>query len=111
GVFNKQTSNARVFLFALGDNHRRPFVDGVTDVLVPISFLTPERHEHGVPLRSPRVIRDVFHRAINWPEDLANWRRSEKGLELHEALTAPTGDGFATANLGEALNVANHRSR
>jgi len=37
----------------------------VTDVLVPISFLTPQGHEHGVPLHSPRVIRDVFHRAIN----------------------------------------------
>src|SRR4029077_8848151 len=42
---------------------------------------------------------------------LANWSRSEKGLELHEALTSPTGDGFATANRDEALNVANHRLR
>jgi hypothetical protein len=40
-------------------------VDGVTDELVPIGFLTPQRNEHGVPLHSPRVIRDIFHRAIN----------------------------------------------
>src|SRR5215467_12936100 len=106
-----------MLVFALRNDHRCPFVDGVPDKLVPIGFLAPQRHEHGVPLHSPRVIRDVFHRAINWPEDLANWSRSEKGLELHEALTSPTGDGLATANPGEALNsrmyfgvnVAHHR--
>jgi len=37
----------------------------VTDELVPIGFLTPQGHEHGASLDSPRVIRDVFHRAIN----------------------------------------------
>src|SRR4029078_8564757 len=50
---------------------------------------------------------------------MANWSRSENGLELHEALTSPTGDEFATANRDEALNsrmyfgvnVANHRLR
>ena len=51
--------------FALCDDYRRPFVDGVTDELMPIGFLTPQRHKHGVPLYSPRVIRDAFHRAIN----------------------------------------------
>ena len=65
GILNDQTGDTRIFLFALGNNHRCPFVDGVTDELMAVSFLTPQRHEHGVPLHSPRVIRDVFHRAIN----------------------------------------------
>src|ERR1700730_10315529 len=49
-----------------------------------IGFLTGQRDEHAIPLPSPRVIRDAFHVAIKWAEDLANWNRGGKSFELHE---------------------------
>ncbi len=73
-----------------------------------IGFLAPQCHEHAVPLHPPRVIRDVFHRAIRCPDDLANCSRGEESLELHEALTCPQWDGFAAANHGEVFNGATH---
>src|SRR5262249_5675401 len=57
---------------------------------------------------TPRVIRDVFHRAIKCPDDLANCSGGEEILELHEVSTRPQRDGFATANQGEVFNGAEH---
>jgi ABC-type uncharacterized transport system YnjBCD substrate-binding protein len=59
-------------------------------------------------LRSPRVIRDIFHLAINWADDLPNWSCVEKNLELHEVLISPPQDGRAAANSGTAFNFAKH---
>src|SRR6516165_8362352 len=89
---------ARIVSLAFSNDHRRAFVDGLTDELMAIGFLAPQCREQGVPLHSPRVIRDVFHRAIKWPDDLANWSRGKENLELHEALTFPN----------EAFNGAKH---
>src|SRR5947209_2899698 len=97
-VLDHEASNARIFFLAFSNDHRCAFADGLTDKFVPVGFLAPQCHEQGVPLHSPRVIRDVFHRAIKWPDDLANWSRGEESLELHEALTFPN----------EAFNGAKH---
>src|SRR4029077_7445152 len=107
-ILDNKTSNARVFFLAFGNDHRCAFANSLPDKLMPVGFLPPQCHEHGVPLHSPRVIRDVFHRAINWPDDFANWSRGEESLELHEALTSPPQDGFAAATCGEAFNGARH---
>src|SRR5205814_10197849 len=82
--------------------------DCLTDEFVTIGFLAPQCHEHAIPLHAARVIRDVFHRAIKCPDDLANCSRGEKSLELHEALTCPQRDRFAAANHGEVFNCARH---
>src|SRR5258708_38781237 len=107
-VLNNQTRDARMFLLAFSNNHRCAFVDGLTDELMSVGLFAPQRHEHGVPLHSPRVIRDIFHLAIKWADDLANWSRVEKRLELHEALIHPPQDGFAAASWGGAVNWAAH---
>src|SRR6266853_207326 len=82
-VLNNQTRDARIFLLAFSN-------------------------KHGVPLHSPRVIRDIFHLAIKWADHLANWSRVEKRLELHKALIHPPQDGFAAASWGVAFNGATH---
>src|SRR5262249_23052695 len=63
-----------------------------------IGLLAPQCREQAVSLHSPRVIRDVFHWAIKWPDDLANWSRAEESLELHEVL----------ASRNEAFNGVRH---
>src|SRR5262249_49181801 len=110
-VLNNETGDARILVLALSNNHRCALVDGLTDELMSVGLFTRQCHEHGVPLHSPRVIRDVFHLAIKWADDLANWSRVEKGLELHESLIRPPQDGFAAANWGKAFNGAMHWSR
>src|SRR6266480_5475217 len=107
-VLDNKASRARILLLAFGNDYRSPFFDCLTDEFMTIGFLAPQRHEHAIPLHSPRVIRDIFHRAIKCPDDLANWSRGEKSLELHEALTCPQWDGFAAANHGEVFNGATH---
>src|SRR6266545_6445130 len=107
-VLNNEARNARIIVLAFSNDHRCAFVDGLTDELMTIGFLAPQCHEHAVPLHSPRVIRDVFHRAIRCPDDLANCSRGEESLEQHEALTCPQWDGFAAANHGEVFNGATH---
>src|SRR4029077_13877509 len=107
-ILDNKTSNARVFFLAFGNNHRCAFANSLPDKLMPVGFLSPQCHEHGVPLHSPRVIRDVFHRAINWPDDFANWSRGEESPELHEALISPLQDGFAAATWDEAFNGVRH---
>src|SRR4029453_11633743 len=107
-VLDDKTSCARILFFAFGNDYRCAFFDCLTDEFVAIGFLTAQCHEHAIPLHTPRVIRDVFHRAIKWPDDLANCSRGEESLELHEALTCPQGDGFAAANHGAGFNGATH---
>src|SRR6266542_495213 len=97
-VLNNEARNARIIVLAFSNDHRCAFVDGLTDELMTIGFLAPQCHEHAVPLHSPRVIRDVFHWAIKWPDDLANWSRREESLELHEV----------SASRDEAFNGARH---
>src|SRR6266545_1408324 len=97
-VVNNETCDARIVVLAFSNDHRRAFVDGLTDELMAIGFLAPQRREQAVSLHSPRVIRDVFHWAIKWPDDLANWSRREKSLELHEV----------SASRDEAFNGARH---
>src|SRR5439155_4111980 len=77
-VLNNQTRDARISLLAFSNDHRCALVDGLTDELMSVGLFAPQRHEHGVPLHSPRVIRDIFHLAIKWADDLANWSRVEK---------------------------------
>jgi len=98
----------KVLFLAFGNNYRCAFFDCLTDKFVAIGFLTPQRHEHAIPLHTPRVIRDVFHRAIKCTDDLANCSRGEESLELHEALTCPQRDGFAAAIHGDVFNGARH---
>src|SRR6266487_910147 len=97
-VLDNKTSRARILFLAFGNDYRSPFFDCLTYEFMTIGFLAPQRHEHAIPLHSPRVIRDVFHRAIKCPDDVANWSCGEESLELHEALT------FAS----EAFNGARH---
>src|SRR5437899_9521772 len=86
-IRNDETCNARVFFLAFSNDHRCAFADSLTDELVSVGFLATQRNEQAVSLHSPRVIRDVFHWAIKWPDDLANWSRGEESLELHEVST------------------------
>src|SRR5262249_54538298 len=107
-VLDNKRRCARILFFALGNDYRRAFLDCLADEFVAIGFLAPQRHEHAIPLDSPRVIRDAFHRAIKCPDDLANWSRREKSLELHEASTRPQPSDFAAANRGEMFNCGKH---
>src|SRR5438067_3645447 len=49
-----------------------------------IAFFATQGQEESIPLHTARVIRDAFHRAINWADDFANGSRGEKNFELHE---------------------------
>src|SRR4030095_130987 len=51
---------------------------------------------------------DAFHRAIKWPDDLANWSCGDKSFELHEVSTSPPRDRFAAAKRGKAFKDARH---
>ena len=77
-VLDHQTGGARMFLLPFRHDHRCAFFDGLIDELVAIAFLTAQCHEHAIPLHTPRVIRDAFHRAIKWPDDLARGNRGER---------------------------------
>src|SRR5437667_4338479 len=83
-VLDNQTGDTRIVGLAFSDDHRIAFVEGLTDEVMAIGFLAPQCSEQAVPLHSPRVIRDVFHWAIKWPDDPANWSRREESLEQHE---------------------------
>ena len=84
-MFSTTRQVARGCLFlAFRHDHRCAFFDGLLDEFVAIGFFTPQCHEHAIPLHSPRVIRDAFHRAIKWADDLANWNRGDESFELHE---------------------------
>src|ERR687887_123336 len=107
-VLDNKSSCTRILFLAFGNDYRCAFFDCLTDEFVAIGFLAPQCHEHAIPLHSPRVIRDAFHRAIKCADDLANWSRVEKSLELHEVSTCPQRDGFAAANHGEVFNGAKH---
>src|SRR6266540_1987862 len=75
---------------------------------MPIGFFTPQCHEHAIPLHSPRVIRDAFHRAMKCPDDLANRNRGDKSFELHEVLTSPPREGFAVPSRSKAFRGGAH---
>src|ERR1043166_9652337 len=97
-VLDNETGGAEIVVLAFSNDHRRAFVDSLTNELMAIGSLAPQRREQAVPLHSPRVIGDVFHWAIKWPDDLANWSRREESLELHEV--SPSRD--------EAFNGVRH---
>src|SRR6266536_567138 len=110
-IFDDKTGGARSFLLAFRDDHWGAFFDGLADEFVSIGFFTPQCHEHAIPLHSPRVIRDAFHRAIKCPDDLANWNRGDKSFELHGVSTPPPAvwrDGFAAAKRGKAFKDVRH---
>ncbi len=86
GVFHHHAGGAGMFFFALRHDDGRAFFDGLAYELVAVAFSPAQRHEQAVPLHSPRVIRDTFHSAIKWPDDLADWNRGNESFELHEAL-------------------------
>src|SRR2546429_1688131 len=107
-VFDKKTGNARMLFVAFRSDHRCAFFDSLADEFVAIAGFASQCHEQAIPLHSPRVIRDAFHRAIKCPDDLASWKRGGESFELHEVLTCPPGDGFAAANRGKAFNGVEH---
>src|SRR5213080_491296 len=86
-VFDKKTGNARMLFVAFRSDHRCAFFDSLADEFVAIAGFAPQCHEQAIPLHSPRVIRDAFHRAIKCPDDLANWKRDGESFELHEGST------------------------
>src|SRR6266487_3034590 len=107
-VFDNKTGNARMLFLAFRNYDRCAFFDSCADEFVAIGFLASQCHEQAIPLHSPRVIRDAFHRAINCPDDLASWKRGGESFELHEVSTCPPGDRFAAANRGKAFNGVEH---
>src|SRR6266699_234016 len=107
-VFDKKTGNARVLFVAFRNDHRCASFDSLANEFVAIAGFAPQCHEQAIPLHSPRVISDAFHRAIKCPDDLANWNRGDESFELHEVSTCPPEDGFAAANRGKAFNGAEH---
>ena len=77
-VFSTTRQVARgMFFLPFRHDHRCAFFDRLLDELVAIAFFAAQCDEETVPLHSPRVIRDAFHFAIKWADDLA-WRRSQR---------------------------------
>src|SRR6266516_1844429 len=110
-VFDNKTGNARMLFLAFRNYDRCAFFDSCADEFVAIDFLASQCHEQAIPLQSPRVIRDAFHRAIKCPDDLANWNRGDKRFELRGVSTPPPAvwrDGFAAAKRGKAFKDVRH---
>src|SRR5216117_3751231 len=107
-VFDNKTGNARMLFLAFRNYDRCAFFDSCADEFVAIGFLASQCHEQAIPLQSPRVIRDAFHRAIKCPDDLANWNRGDKSFELHEVLTSQPRDGFGGASLRKRFKGVRH---
>src|SRR5205814_3259625 len=87
GVFDNEGRNAPIVSLTFRNDHGCAFFDGLIDEVMSIGFFATQCHEQAIPLHSPRVIRDAFHRAIKCPDDLANWKRSEESFELHAVST------------------------
>src|SRR6266480_3800351 len=98
GVFDNEGRNASIVSLTFRNDHGCAFFDGLIDELMSIGFFATQCHEQAIPLHSPRVIRDAFHRAIKCPDDLANWNRGDESFELHEVSTCR----------GKAFNDAKH---
>src|SRR5437773_7823698 len=98
GVFDNEGRNASIVSLTFRNDHGCAFFDGLIDELMSIGFFATQCHKQAVPLHSPRVIRDAFHRAIKCPDDLANWNRGDESFELHEVSTCR----------GKAFNGAEH---
>src|SRR5437867_6498170 len=110
-VFDNKTGNARMLFLAFRNYDRCAFFDSCADEFVAIGFLASQCHEQAIPLQSPRVIRDAFHRAIKCPDDLANWNRGGQSFELHGVSTpspAVRQDGVAAAERDRAFKGAGH---
>src|SRR5438874_10513572 len=108
GVFDNEGRNAPIVSLTFRNDHGCAFFDGLIDELMSIGFFATQCHEQAIPLHSPRVIRDAFHRAIKCPDDLTSWKRGGESFELHEGSTCPPVDGFAAANQEKAFNGAEH---
>ena len=63
-----------MFFLALRHDRGGAFFDGLVDEIVAIALFAAQRDEQAILLHSPRVIRDAFHGAIKWADDLADWK-------------------------------------